>query len=163
MAFFQTTLAGLALFSLVGATGPADAAAVSFRNEVEAVISKAGCNAGTCHGNKYGKGGFKLSLRGQDPELDLLALTRDGFARRTNPFEPEQSLVLLKAATQIPHEGGLRFKKNSEQYEVLRRWIAEGVREDSSAAPTLTKLEVAPEEQVVIEPADEIQIKAVDF
>src|SRR5436309_10004361 len=97
--------------------GPAaTGVSVSFRNEVEAVISKAGCNAGTCHGNKYGKGGFKLSLRGQDPELDLVALTRDGLARRSNPFEPEQSLILLKATTQIPHEGGLRFKKNSEEY-----------------------------------------------
>src|SRR5258708_38107030 len=97
-------------------------AAVSFRNEVEAVISKAGCNAGTCHGNKYGKGGFKLSLRGQDPALDLLALTRDGFARRVNPFEPEQSLALLKASTQVSHEGGLRFKRGSDEYEILLRW-----------------------------------------
>src|SRR5207302_6097328 len=101
--------------SVIGVLLCADgaAAAVSFRNEVEAIISKAGCSAGTCHGNKYGKGGFKLSLRGQDPELDLLALTRDGLARRVNPFEPEQSLSLLKASSQIPHEGGLRFKKNS--------------------------------------------------
>src|SRR6266481_9844234 len=119
---------------------------ISFRNEVEAIISKAGCNAGTCHGNKYGKGGFKLSLRGQDPELDLLALTRDSFARRTNPFEPEQSLILLKATTQIPHEGALRFKKSSDEYEILRRWIAEGARDDSPDAPVLTKLEVTPQE-----------------
>src|SRR5205809_4202688 len=97
--------------------GPAASGwSISFRNDVEAVLSKAGCNAGTCHGNKYGKGGFKLSLRGQDQELDLLALTRDGLARRTNPFDPEQSLLLMKASTQVPHEGGLRFKKNSEEY-----------------------------------------------
>src|SRR5438034_11340448 len=89
------------------------AAAISFRNEVEPVISKAGCNAGTCHGNKYGKGGFKLSLRGQDPDLDLLALTRDNFARRVNSFEPEQSLIMLKASSQAAHEGGQRFKKGS--------------------------------------------------
>src|SRR5688572_3414918 len=60
---------------------------VSFRNDVMAVLSKAGCNAGTCHGNKSGKGGFKLSLRGQDPDLDYLVLTRDLFARRANPLE----------------------------------------------------------------------------
>ncbi|PYL00886.1 MAG: hypothetical protein DME19_03600 [Verrucomicrobia bacterium] len=48
---------------------------VSFRNEVVAVLSKAGCSAGTCHGNKNGKGGFKLSLRGQDPDVDYIALT----------------------------------------------------------------------------------------
>ena len=58
---------------------------VSFRNDVMAVFAKAGCNAGACHGNKSGKGGFKLSLRGQDPELDYAAVTRDLFGRRTNP------------------------------------------------------------------------------
>src|SRR5712675_2251796 len=60
---------------------------ISFRNDVMAVLSKAGCNAGGCHGNASGKAGFKLSLRGQDPELDYLTLTRDTFARRTNPIE----------------------------------------------------------------------------
>src|SRR5690349_7932923 len=57
----------------------------SFRNDVMAVLSKAGCNAGTCHGNKIGKAGFKLSLRGENPEADFLALTRDAFGRRSNP------------------------------------------------------------------------------
>src|SRR6185369_9908493 len=135
-------------------------AAISFQNDVEAIISKAGCNAGTCHGNKYGKGGFKLSLRGQDPALDLLALTRDGFARRTNPFEPEQSLALLKASTQIPHEGGLRFKKTSDEYETIRRWIAEGAQDDLPGVPVLTKIEVTPQEKVLVAPADRIQIQA---
>jgi len=56
--------------------------AVSFRNDVMAVLSKAGCNTGPCHGNQNGKAGFKLSLRGEDAEFDLAALTRDMFARR---------------------------------------------------------------------------------
>src|SRR5215212_2030613 len=66
------------------------ASPVSFRNEVMAVMSKAGCNAGACHGNKSGKAGFKLSLRGQDPDADLDTLTRDAFARRTDPLDPDQ-------------------------------------------------------------------------
>src|SRR5678809_1428148 len=70
---------------------PLALAEVSFHNDVMAVLSKAGCNAGACHGNKTGKGGFKLSLRGQDPEQDYLVLTRDTFARRTNPIDPDQS------------------------------------------------------------------------
>src|SRR5437868_926418 len=97
---------------------------VSFRNDVMAVLSKAGCNAGTCHGNKNGKGGFKLSLRGQDPTMDYRTLTRDLFSLRVNPLEAEQSLILLKPTTQVAHEGGLRFKKGSEEFEILRRWIA---------------------------------------
>src|SRR5689334_578913 len=50
---------------------------VNYREEVMAVLSRAGCNQGTCHGNLNGKGGFKLSLRGEDPDKDHAALTRD--------------------------------------------------------------------------------------
>src|SRR5437868_4612345 len=77
---------------------------VSFRNDVMAVLSKAGCSAGTCHGNKNGKGGLKLSLRGQDPDLDYIGLTRDLSARRVNPVAPEDSLILLKPTADVPHE-----------------------------------------------------------
>src|SRR5947209_17849142 len=85
---------------------PAAFPTVSFRNDVMAVLSKAGCSAGTCHGNKNGKGGFKLSLRGQEPDVDYVTLTRDLFARRIDPMEPQQSLILLKPTTQVAHEGG---------------------------------------------------------
>src|SRR5258705_1329678 len=102
------TLLMLACCSALAQSGPRTE--VSLRNEVMAVLSKAGCNAGTCHGNKNGKGSFKLSLRGQDPELDYFSLTRDVFGRRVNSLQPEQSLLLLKATTEIAHEGGSRFK-----------------------------------------------------
>src|SRR3954468_6415461 len=96
----------------VGARGDEAAPPVphSFNNDVMAVFAKAGCNAGACHGNKNGKGGFKLSLRGQDADLDYASLTRDLFARRTNAFDPDQSLILLKATAQFAHEGGVRFR-----------------------------------------------------
>ena len=42
----------------------------SFRNHVEPVLAKAGCNSGACHGALAGKKGFKLSLRGYDPDGD---------------------------------------------------------------------------------------------
>src|SRR5687768_14010140 len=77
--------------------------APSFRNDVMAVLSKAGCNAGTCHGNKNGKGGFKLSLRGQNPEADYTALTRDVFGRRVDMLHPDESLLLKKATTGLAH------------------------------------------------------------
>src|SRR2546421_10341115 len=136
---------------------------VSFRNDVMAVLSKAGCNAGTCHGNKNGKGGFKLSLRGEDPEPDYLALTRDLFARRLDPVEPEQSLILLKPTTQVAHEGGLRFKQGSQQYEILRRWLAAGMQDDSATAPHLERIEVTPLEKVLIEPAAEARLQVRAF
>ena len=107
---------------------------VSFRNDIMAVLSKAGCNSGPCHGNQNGKAGFKLSLRGEDAEFDLAALTRDMFARRVDPANPEQSLVLLKATTQLAHEGGLRFRKESPEYGMFRRWIADGAPDDTATA-----------------------------
>src|SRR5687767_15790248 len=100
----------LAVAALAVAACPAPAGApVSFRNEVMAVLSRGGCNQGVCHGNLHGKGGFKLSLRGQDPDLDLAALTRDALGRRTNAQTPDASLILLKATGRVPHEGGPRF------------------------------------------------------
>ena len=111
---------------------------------VMAVLSKAGCNAGACHGNKNGKGGFKLSLRGQDPGEDYATLTRDMFARRVDAVDPDKSLVLLKPTTQLPHEGGLRFRPDSPEYATLRAWVAEGAPSGGGPVPVLRTLEVAP-------------------
>src|SRR5262245_40499811 len=69
---------------------------ISFRREVMAVLSKAGCASGPCHGNRVGKGGFKLSLRGEDPDADYLTLTTGLAGRRLEFRAPEQSLLLLK-------------------------------------------------------------------
>src|SRR6266404_7448954 len=69
---------------------------VLFERDVMAILSKAGCNLGACHGNQNGKGGFKLSLRGQDPAADYAALTRQADQRRVNLLEPEASLILQK-------------------------------------------------------------------
>src|SRR6187200_1739715 len=82
------------------------AEAPSFRRDVMAVLSKAGCNLGTCHGNQNGKGGFKLSLRGQDPAADYLAITHGQLARRVDPLDPMRSLLLLKPSMQVAHQGG---------------------------------------------------------
>src|SRR5215468_2226037 len=109
------------------------AESVSFRNEVMAVLSRAGCNQGACHGNQNGKNGFKLSLRGEDPEFDFNVLTRDQLGRRTDRLNPNASLLLNKAAGSVPHEGGKRFDVGSPEYDILRRWIAEGLRFDSES------------------------------
>src|SRR5205085_7345475 len=94
---------------------PVPPTAAPFEREVMAVLSRAGCNAGACHGNLNGKGGFKLSLRGEDPSFDFSLLTRDMFARRIDRHRPDQSLILLKATGQVPHEGGVRFTKTSPE------------------------------------------------
>ncbi len=146
--------------------GPSDASlspSPSFRSEVMAVLSKAGCNQGTCHGNQNGKNGFKLSLRGEDPDWDLAALTRDALGRRTNRFRPAESLILLKATAAVPHEGGQRFRADSLEYSILSRWIAAGLRPDPPHRPTLKELRVTPSERVITRPDEtvRIQVKAV--
>ena len=95
------------------------AVSAAFDRDVMAVLSKAGCNAGTCHGNLHGKGGFFLSLRGQDPAADWREIVASSAGRRINRIAPERSLVLLKATAQVPHGGGRRFGPEDPEFEVL--------------------------------------------
>lgn len=133
----------------------------SFRNEIMAAISKAGCNMGVCHGNKNGKGGFKLSLRGEDSDWDFDVLTRELNGRRVNLVDPDKSLLLLKPTMQVPHEGGRRFKLDSMEYDLFRRWIVAGMPRDSMNSRTLGRLEVTPRDVVLADPVDSLQIRAV--
>src|SRR5207248_3123063 len=82
----------------------------SFRNHVLPAMTKAGCNSGTCHGAAAGKNGFKLTLRGYDPDTDYYTLTRQALGRRTEILEPAKSLILLKPTMAVAHGGGQRFK-----------------------------------------------------
>jgi hypothetical protein len=125
-----------------------------------AVLSKAGCNLGGCHGNGQGKGGLKLSLRGQDPDLDWLALTRDQAGRRVNPVEPDKSLLLLKATAAVPHEGGKRFAPGSPEHAVMAGWLRAGAPDSGIDAPRLTQLEVTPRERVLVEPETQTALQA---
>ena len=140
----------VAFAGLFVATRPVRAGDMSFQNDVMAVLSKAGCNLGTCHGNARGKGGFQISLRGQDPSGDFNVLTRDWSSRRVNVSEPDLSLILLKPTQQIAHEGGKRFETDSAEYRVLRTWIAAGMPFDSADAPRLVKLTVTPREAFLV-------------
>jgi hypothetical protein len=151
----------LAALALVPLAPAARAEPVSFRNEVMAVLSRAGCNSGPCHGNLNGKGGFKLSLRGQGPDFDLAALTRDALGRRVDRLRPADSLILAKPTMAVAHEGGQRFGRHSPEYALLRRWIAEGARPDPPGTRVLKKLEVTPRQQVLLDPADRAPLKAL--
>lgn len=101
---------------------------VDFEQHIMGLFGRMGCNAGSCHGSFQGKGGFRLSLFGYEPDKDFLALTRDQLGRRISTVNPDQSLLLLKATGQVEHAGGMRFSKDSWQYRVFRDWIASGAR-----------------------------------
>ena len=142
------------------ADSPDSSRVPSFRHEVMAVLSKAGCNAGTCHGNAHGKGGLKLSLRGQSPLQDFETLTRQGGSRRVDIVHPTTSLLLQKTVMDIPHEGGRRFKVDSEEYRILRDWISAGMPADADGAPTLVRLTVNPRHATLYAPDTTAQLRA---
>ena len=116
--------------------------------DVTPVISAGGCSAGTCHGSKDGKNGFKLSLRGYDPLFDVRSFTDDHGSRRANLASPDDSLMLLKATGAVPHEGGQRMTVDSKNYRTIRNWIANGAKLHQHSNK-VQSIEITPQNPVV--------------
>lgn len=121
--------------------------APTFVNDVLPVLSKAGCNAGTCHAKPAGQSGFKLSVFAYDPKADYRAIVNEIRGRRVFPAAPEESLVLKKPTMAIEHGGGRRLKKSSDAYATLVRWIDRGLPYAHAGTPALADVEVQPREQ----------------
>ncbi|MDR3637702.1 MAG: DUF1549 and DUF1553 domain-containing protein [Isosphaeraceae bacterium] len=138
--------------------GTASAQPVRFEHEVLPALTKAGCNQGACHGTPTGKNGFRLILRGYDPELDFRTLTREADARRVDRLIPEASLILLKGSGAVTHQGGQRFTPLSLPYRILRDWVAEGLHSDPAGSPALDHIEVTPTARVLDAPARSQQL-----
>ena len=119
-----------------------------FIRDVAPTISKLGCNTGTCHGANKGKGGLKLSLRGNDPLFDVRAYADELACRRVNLAAPENSLMLTKASAGVPHEGGRVTAPGEADYDVIRRWIADGAMLDLSS-PRVVGIEIHPQDPIV--------------
>jgi hypothetical protein len=122
---------------------------VSFEHQVMPMLTKAGCNAGGCHGKAEGQNGFKLSVFGFDPGSDHEALVKEGRGRRVFLAAPASSLLLLKATAEVPHGGGRRIAPNSPQYRRLVRWIKEGCRFGNDKADAVVALRVEPEQDLL--------------
>jgi len=133
---------------------------VSFVTDVQPVLSRLGCNAGTCHGAQAGKNGFKLSLRGYDSLVDFRALTDDLEGRRFNRAAPEKSLMLLKTSGAIPHQGGVVTLPGDPNYELLRQWISQGVKLDLDAV-RVKSLEIFPKDPTVFRLGQKQQFAAI--
>jgi hypothetical protein len=134
---------------------------VGFEFGLLAALSKQGCNSGGCHGAPSGKGGFRLSLRGFDPRLDVQTLIREQFGRRTNTVDPDQSLLLRKPLMRVAHGGGQQLKSEDPAFELIREWIGQGCRPDSKGAPRCVRTEVFPVDRVVKAPATSQQLRVV--
>lgn len=132
----------------VEVSGMNDAFHPNYVRDVMPILSKLGCNQGTCHGSKDGKNGFKLSLRGYDPIFDVLAFTDELSSRRANVASPEHSLMLLKASGAVPHEGGQLAVPGELYYETLKAWIRNGAKLDLTT-PKVARIEVYPKNPVI--------------
>ena len=133
---------------------------VDFILDVNPIISRIGCNAGTCHGAAKGKNGFKLSLRGYDALFDVRALTDDHAARRINLASPDDSLMLLKATGAVPHEGGQLIEPGDRYYKTLRAWIARGAKLNRDV-PRVAKINITPLNPVLDRAADRQPMRVV--
>ena len=116
----------------------------SFRNHVESVLSKQGCNAGACHGARAGQKGFRLTLFGFDVDADYSYLTRQALGRRVVPSDPGRSLILTKPTGLLPHKGGIKLDAASLEYRVIAEWIAAGTPGPRDDDPQIVDLEVLP-------------------
>jgi len=118
---------------------------VNFPNQIVPIFTKLGCNGGGCHGKAAGQGGFKLSLLGFEPTEDFEHLVKESRGRRLSSAMPESSLLLTKAINAIPHGGGQRLEADSQEYRVLRRWIAQGMKPGKTDDRRVISLHVWPE------------------
>jgi hypothetical protein len=128
---------------------PAAQPVYSFRHEVMPVLAKAGCNMGACHGYSLGKNGFKLSLRGADPEQDYNSITEEFFSRRVNFQNPKSSLLVMKPSGDAPHEGGVRFAKDSLLDEILVKWIEQKAPSDLPDKARVVGVRLVPDNLVL--------------
>ena len=125
-------------------------AGVSFVNDIVPILSRHGCNAGSCHGAARGKDGFALSLFGYDPAGDYRALVRELPGRRINLAMPAESLLLAKATGSVTHTGGKLFDKDSESYRKLLAWIEQAAKFDGETAPPLIRVSMDPKDVVLV-------------
>jgi hypothetical protein len=122
---------------------------INFANQIVPILTKLGCNGGGCHGKASGQNGFHLSLLGFDPDFDYSALVKEARGRRVFAASPEHSLILLKASGTIAHGGGKRMELDSDEYKLIRRWIAAGTPFGDKNDPVVTKITVYPEHRIL--------------
>lgn len=138
-------LSACLLAMLAGTCFSAESRPLSFVNDIQPILTKAGCNAGVCHAKAItGQRGFRLSVLGFEPEEDYEAIVKQGKGRRVFPPAPEESLLITKAAAIVPHTGGKKIEPGSEDYQMLVRWIAEGMPYTQPNEPKLSEIVVDP-------------------
>ncbi|MGH9313045.1 MAG: DUF1553 domain-containing protein, partial [Vicinamibacterales bacterium] len=130
----------------------------SFARDIGGILTRRGCNDAVCHGGVKGRGGFKLSANALAPRDDYEWIVKGGAYQvltseikgervpRIDLHEPEKSLLLEKPTATIPHGGGKRFDRDSEDYRTIVEWIRTGAPygAEGRSEPELKSLEVYP-------------------
>lgn len=146
----RSTLEGTSSAEIeVEVRGAGEVKQVHFSNQIVPIFTKAGCNGGGCHGKASGQNGFRLSLLGFEPDEDYEHLVKEARGRRLFPAAPERSLLLLKAVGEMPHGGGKRLEPGSLDYELIRRWIGQGMPQGSTNDPSVALIEVYPKQRTM--------------
>lgn len=147
--FLMSKLVLSSLFIVTSLVARADDRPLNFANDIVPIFTKAGCNAGGCHGKASGQNGFKLSLLGFEPAEDYEHIVREARGRRVFPAAPDRSLLLTKAINSTPHGGGKKLDPKSDEYALLIKWISSGMPFGKDTDPTLVSIEVQPKQKVM--------------
>jgi hypothetical protein len=123
--------------------------AASFAADVMPLLTKLGCNGGSCHGALNGQNGFKLSLFGYEPGPDWEMIVNTHNGRRINRTDPERSLLLQKPAFEMTHGGGKLIRKGSAEYNALLEWIKAGTPRDPGRERRIVALRLWPESNLL--------------
>ncbi len=130
-----------------------------FQRHVMPLFGRMGCNGRACHGSFQGRGGFRLSLFGYDFKKDHEALF-DKDSPRVDLKNVDESLIISKPTDADNHEGGLRYKKGTWEYNLIHRWIETGAK--SPETPTVLKrMEIVPAEVWFQKSGAKVQLKAI--
>ena len=162
----EAEIEGLKLTAAIRVEESSRGTPLSFERSITPIFTKKGCNGSNCHGGVKGRGGFKLSLNALNPRQDYKWIVRGGVYHvltaesddpeipRVNLAEPERSLLLKKPTMRVPHEGGRRIARNSEDYTTILNWIQKGAPyapTDGSPSDPIERVEVFPREIVLDE------------
>lgn len=127
---FQSIVCILALVSLIAFVSVSQAQQppqhVDFQSHIIPLLTKHGCNAGSCHGAAVGRGQFRLSLWGSDPDRDYASIVEHFQGRRIDLHAPSESLLLRKPLGDLEHGGDQRFDESSLAAQCFKQWITQG-------------------------------------
>ena len=132
----------------VGVGGHTGEMNVNFASDLMSVLTRRGCNGSACHGSPAGQNGFKLSLYGSDPAGDYRMIVQNHDGRRVNLGAPDESLLLRKPSFQLAHGGGHLISPESDDYQMILRWLEQGAKFDQPGARR-ERLELYPRERIL--------------